>query len=100
MAELERIVKHIESEFHAISFVDILFNHTSFDSEWLNDCPDALFNEKTVPQLRSAILLDIKLQEFSEEIAAGKVDEYGKKNLIENAGDVELIMTLVRKKVF
>jgi len=57
----------METKLGAISFVDIVLNHTAIDSEWLNDCPGAVYNEKTVPILASAILLDIKLAELNDK---------------------------------
>lgn len=32
---MKKIVSTLEQEMNALSFVDILLNHTSFDSEWL-----------------------------------------------------------------
>lgn len=42
----------------ALSFTDIILNHTSCDSEWILDIPDAVYNERNTPNLTSAIELD------------------------------------------
>lgn len=62
-------------------FVDIVLNHTSPDSDWLND-EECVFNERTVPQLTSALELDLALEKVSSydeiEIAVKnlKLEEY------------------------
>ena len=75
-----------------------MLNHTSFDSEWLQDCPDACYNLKNTPQLTSAYILDKALVEFSRKIANGEVPEYPKKSL-ENEEDLNQIMNLIEHQV-
>ena len=41
-------------------FIDIVLNHTAIESEWLND-EECVYNENTVPHLRSALDLDLEL---------------------------------------
>lgn len=43
---------------NALSFVDILLNHTSFDSEWLLSLPEAVYNPENTPHLSVALELD------------------------------------------
>lgn len=35
----------------ALSFIDIILNNTSYDSEWLDDIPEAVYNTKNTPSL-------------------------------------------------
>lgn len=93
------IVKRLEKEQGALSFVDILLNHTSYDSEWLLDLPDAVYNQHNTPQLAAAIQLDRAIQEFSDQIALGECSEYNRK-IIRNESDLNQIMELMRVKVF
>lgn len=44
-----------------IFFVDVVLNHTAPSSKWL-DLEECVYNEKTVPQLKSALELDLSLE--------------------------------------
>ncbi|CAD8195435.1 unnamed protein product [Paramecium pentaurelia] len=76
----EELHKFIESS-KKIFFIDIVLNHASKESEWLND-EECVYNERTVPQLRSALELDYALQQvqkyedIEKVIKALKIEEY------------------------
>ena len=53
---MKEIVNKLEKTHNALSFVDILLNHTSYDSDWLDE--NAVFNPKNTPQLACALELD------------------------------------------
>jgi len=55
--EIKHIVHKLEKN-GALSFVDILLNHTSYDSEWILDMPYAVYNPSNTPQLTAALELD------------------------------------------
>jgi len=44
---MKAIVDKLEKEHNALSFVDILLNHTSYDSDWLDS--EAVFNPQNTP---------------------------------------------------
>lgn len=102
MEEVAQIVKKLEKECGgALSFVDILFNHVSPDSELLLKCPEALYNEKTAPHLTVAIELDKALTKFSDDFANKKfLKEYEKGNRVESEEDLNKVMDLVKQEVF
>ena len=55
-------------------FLDILPNHTAFDSEWLNE-PEhsaSVYTEITAPHLSVAIELDKAIAQFSNELGNKK----------------------------
>lgn len=54
---MKEIIENVE-KYGALSFIDILLNHTSCDSDWLVNCPGSYYNEKTTPHLNSAIIFD------------------------------------------
>jgi glycogen debranching enzyme len=51
-----------------IFFIDIILNHTSFDSEWVKDSPNAVFTVKNTPMLHTAFIVDQVIYEWGEEV--------------------------------
>jgi len=49
-----------------VFFVDIILNHTSFDSDWVKDSPDAVFTYENTPMLYTAFLVDQLIFEWGE----------------------------------
>ncbi len=44
--KLKEIINFIETHYNAISFIDILLNHTSFDSPWLLSSEDSYYSKR------------------------------------------------------
>lgn len=68
--EVADMVERLRTEHNILSLTDIVFNHTANNSQWLLDHPEAGYNHKTSPHLISAIELDKKLLDFSEQMEA------------------------------
>jgi len=51
-----------------VFFIDIVVNHTSFDSEWIRDSPDATFTYQNTPMLYTAYLVDDVIFQWGEEV--------------------------------
>ncbi|KAJ3227740.1 hypothetical protein HK099_000413 [Clydaea vesicula] len=69
---------------------DIVWNHTACNSDFLQDHPEAGYNLKNSPHLRSAYELDDKLLEFSEKLLDGV---YGEPiTELNSVGDVNHVM--------
>lgn len=96
-----------ESNDHAVLFIsktldahgllaltDVVWNHTSDNSEWLREFPDAGYNAETAPHLRAAIELDQALADFSDKMA-----EYGLPTEINNDCDLARAMDGVQEHV-
>ena len=49
-------------------FVDIVLNHTSFDSDWVKKSEDAVFTTHNTPMLYPAFLVDQVIYEWGEEV--------------------------------
>lgn len=61
---------HETTEKHnLLSLTDVVWNHTSDDSPWLRDHPDAGYNAETAPHLKAAIELDKALLDYSDKLA-------------------------------
>lgn len=105
--EIEQIVKSLESEQSALSFIDIILEYTCQTSKWLTEVPAAVYNAKTAPSLASAVALDEALAELSLQFEqAGKENNnnkkdfhYQKNNVIECMDDVVAVMDIVKTNV-
>ena len=80
--------------------MDILLNHTSFDSEWLLSSPDSYYNIDNTPHLAPALVLDQAIMKFSNQLAMKSIQKYPKGNVIENEEDLSLISQILWDDVF
>lgn len=95
------IVQKLEKEYNSLSFIDILLNHTSFDSPWLCESKDSVYCIENSPHLKVALELDCAIQQFSDDLALGKIKAYrGGSNRIENEKQLEELMQIMRQEVF
>lgn len=78
--------------------MDVLLNHTSTDSPWLLECPNACYNTDNTPGLRSAYVLDEALLNFSNQIAMRECPEFPEP-FVRNDDDLDKIEELLRNKV-
>lgn len=83
-----------------LSMVDVVWNHTSFDTPWLIQHPEAGYSLLNTPHLCPAYALDVVLANFSKEIADGKWEHAGIKSVIESESDVHNICTRLRDTIF
>lgn len=65
-------VKNFVEKVKADVYIDIVMNHVSTDCEWIDKNENVVYNEKTAPILKTAILLDECFQEFNREFIAGR----------------------------
>ena len=70
--DVRRIIKDLHQNWGLLAIVDMVWNHTSFDTPWLLQHPEAGYNLVNSPHLRPAYALDAALYRFSCEIADGK----------------------------
>ncbi|KAL5487406.1 hypothetical protein EMCRGX_G020000 [Ephydatia muelleri] len=100
LLEAWKIIKEMKSEWKMLSVVDMVWNHTSFDTPWLLQHPDAGYNLVNSPHLRPAYVLDVALVQFSREVAEGKWVQQGLQPEIRSEGDIENIKARLRDHVF
>lgn len=96
---MKETIKYLEEKLNALSFIDILLNHTSCDSKWLLESKDSYYSPSNTPSMMAASVLDQALNNFSNQISKKEVPEYTKGNLVESEEDVQLIISLFLKNV-
>lgn len=100
LLEAWKIIQEMKSEWKILSVVDMVWNHTSFDTPWLLQHPDAGYNLINSPHLRPAYVLDVALAQFSKEVAQGKWMQQGLQPEIRSEADIENIKARLRDHVF
>jgi Glycogen debranching enzyme, glucanotransferase domain len=55
---LLQLTKKVEEKYGALSFIDIVLNHCSYDAEWILKEDHCYYNLENTPQLRSAFVFD------------------------------------------
>lgn len=85
--DVKKLVKDMETKHQLLSLTDIVFNHTSHDSDWLREHPEVGYSVKNSPHLIPAIELEEKLTEFS-----GQLEELGLPTEIKNQDDLNIII--------
>ncbi len=98
--KVKELVKSMNSDWDMLSLVDVVWNHTSFDTPWLLQHPEAGYNLVSAPHLRPAYALDTALANFSQEIADGEWEKFGIRPEIRSESDVQNICMRLRETVF
>ena len=66
--DVAKLIEVMEKEHGLLGLTDVVWNHTSPDSKWLEEHPDAGYNIETAPWLESALELDDALLQFSKDL--------------------------------
>ncbi|RAL63014.1 hypothetical protein DID88_004100 [Monilinia fructigena] len=67
--DIKKLIKSMEADYGLLGLTDVVWNHTANNSAWLQEHPEVGYNVSTAPWLRSALELDTKLLEFSQDLA-------------------------------
>ncbi|KAL9121856.1 MAG: hypothetical protein Q9187_001585 [Circinaria calcarea] len=62
--DVATMVKGMEKEHGLLGMTDVVWNHTAYNSKWLEEHPEAGYNVDTAPWLESALELDTALLKF------------------------------------
>ena len=76
--------------------MDIVLNHMSISSDFLESCPDAGYNLENCPYLRVAYELDNALALFSVDLANDRVARYKHGHIIDCEQDLSNIMQIIK----
>ena len=98
MESLTRTVKQLEAEGIGC-IVDIVLNHCAFDSEFVEQHPEATYNLENSPYLAAAYCLDKALHEFSRAVSQKSIRNLHNRNRIETEKDLNTIMQILKLEV-
>lgn len=76
-AEIAALVHSMAKEWRVLSMTDLVYNHAANDCALLLDHPEAAYNLVNSPHLKSAVLLDSILMQFTRDAAEGKLVSKG-----------------------
>lgn len=100
LVECKQLIEDLKTDWDIDTITDVVWNHTSNDTTWLQDHPDAGYNLVNSPHLRPAYALDIALATFGQEISEGKWDNAGISPFVSSENDVRVIHSRLRDTVF
>ncbi|CDS12463.1 hypothetical protein LRAMOSA04657 [Lichtheimia ramosa] len=95
LKEARQTIFKIQHEHGILCLSDVVWNHTSHDSDFLHDHPDAGYNLENSPHLVPAYELDTALLELSKSI-----DLYGLPKRLETKQDVDNVMSHIKDHIF
>lgn len=75
-----------------VGIVDIVLNHTAYNSPWLLEHPSSAYNTKDCPHLASAYALDWALARLSVDFMERKLPECPSAPNVNNEGDIRAVM--------
>ncbi|XP_026677291.1 glycogen debranching enzyme [Diaphorina citri] len=84
----------MRTEWQMLSLCDIVLNHTANETHWLQEHPEASYNLVNSPHLKPAYLLDVMLQQLSDEIESGKWEMNGVPSLINKITSLVMLQQL------
>lgn len=93
-ADIKKLIDSMENDHGLLGLTDVVFNHTSDNCEWLQHHPEVGYNVSTAPWLRSALELDTKLLEYSNDLAT-----LGLPTTLESVDDLLKIMDGIKEHV-
>lgn len=67
-ADIKKLISTMEKDYGLLGLTDVVWNHTANNSKWLEEHPEVGYNVATAPWLQSALELDTKLLEFSDNL--------------------------------
>ena len=100
LLECKQVIEDLKSDWNIDTISDVVWNHTSYDTPWLVDHPDAGYNLLNSSHLRPAYALDVALATFSQEVSEGKWDNAGISPFVSSENDVRVIHSRLRDTVF
>lgn len=74
--ELENIIEAMNRQYGVFGMIDIVWNHTACDSDWLIEHPEAGYNLDNSPHLKAAFDLDESILSFSSQLSHYDISGY------------------------
>ncbi|XP_033098498.1 glycogen debranching enzyme-like [Anneissia japonica] len=91
------LVEKMQTEWGVLSVMDVVWNHTSFDSQWLKEHPECGYNPINSPHLRPAFILDRHLNQFSRDVMEGRWESKGVPPVIDADHHIQAIQHVLQE---
>ncbi|XP_071953696.1 glycogen debranching enzyme-like [Antedon mediterranea] len=97
--DVSELVEKMRQEWGMLSVTDVVWNHTSFDSEWLKKHPECGYNPINSPHLRPSFILDRHLNQFSRDVMKGRWESKGLPPVINADSHVQAICQILQDHI-
>lgn len=97
--EVKNFVSEMQRDWSMLSVTDVVWNHTSKNSEWLTKYPESAFNLKNCPYLRPAYILDRAIYYLAINAGRGALTGNGIPSIISSETDLQAIECFLLKTV-
>lgn len=94
--KLNHIFHNLKLKHNVFFIIDIIWNHCSFDAEWILEEPSSYTSVRNTPCLNAAFTLNNSLMDLSENLLHLNITN---NNLIDSLDDVSKIVDYIRSSV-
>jgi glycogen debranching enzyme len=99
-SRLKSFIDKMEKKYGVVALGDIVWNHTSHDTPWIGEHPEAAYNTDNCPYLKPAAVVDIALHKLAVDLVAGKYNsKYGLYDTIRNEDDIGKLCNILKEEV-
>lgn len=92
-SDLQKSFKIMNEKYEIFGMIDIVWNHTACDSDWLMEHPDSGYNLENSPHLKVAFELDESILNFSSNLS-----NFGLSGDLKNENDLLEMMIVFKDK--
>lgn len=93
---MEHFVQKVHKSWNMFAIVDVVWNHASNDSSWVQEHPESGYNLKNSPHMRPAFLVDRALWYLNTEIMNGQYADRGVGKVISKENELDVLAKLIR----
>lgn len=89
--DVANLIDNMERKHGLLGLTDVVWNHTSYDSKWLETHPEAGYSVETAPWLESALKLDDALLAYGRDLP-----RFGLPTILSDLDDLERVIEGVK----
>lgn len=98
--DVEEFTRWMNQEWKILTATDVVYNHTSKCSSWLQQHPECAYNLYNSPHLKPAFIIDRLFHHFSLQVSRGEWKHFGLSAIIEKDEHLHAIRHLLHTEVF